>query len=136
MSIRPMTLCIAGVGLTGAGITMQSALADPITYACDSVVLIGRVAHQSFTHISDPNDIVGHGRIDFDVNVHRVIRGRESRETIPARAIAHTYARENVDFLFVLKVAADGRYDVISGQVRSPGEAQPQLAPDCTVSER
>jgi len=113
----------------------EGARADQIEYECGSLVVIGRMTDQNFTHLPNPDDIIGHGRIDFDLKVHQVLRGKETRKTIPARSVAHSYARESIDFLFVLKPAADGRYDVVSGRVLAPGQAQPRLALHCTKPE-
>ena len=128
-------LAVSACKAPQAAETPDESLADqPISYACDDVIVVGRVAHQQFTPISD-GYILGHGRIDFDLNVQRVVYGRESRETVPARVVAHTYARENVDFMFVLKPGADDRYDEITGSVITQGQAQPQLAPHCTTPD-
>ena len=113
-----------------------AARADPIAYPCDSVVLTGRAVNETFTPMPDPSDILGHGRIDFDVNVQRVIYGRESRKIVPARFIAHTRLNRYVNFVFVLRAAPDGRYDMIDGQVLAAGQTQAQLAPHCTMPER
>ena len=116
--------------------TTGIAQAEPVEYPCDSVVLIGRIAHQNFTRLADSNDILGHGQIDFDVRIRSLLYGQENRMIVPVRVIAHTYARESVDFLFVLKRASDGRYDVVDGRVIEEGQAKPQLAAHCNKEDR
>lgn len=133
MAHRALLFAIAAIvstcGVT-AGKSDASAQDDIVSYACSDVVIIGHVRYQTFTPISDAGDLVGHGHIDMTIDVKRKLAGDIAATTIPASGIAHTFIREDRDFLLVLRPAPEGRYALQQGRILESGD-EPSLAKDC-----
>jgi hypothetical protein len=85
-----------------AGFTSQSDIASPVRYGCDDLVVIGRMNNVSFTPIPDENDLLGHGRVQFDVLVDRRLRGSDKRRRVRVSTVAHVGMNEDHEFLLVL----------------------------------
>lgn len=114
MMLRPMIAALA-LFLAGASPVNASDEDGPVTYGCDEVVVLGRVKTIAYTDLAQEGDLLGHGRYDMRVSIKRVLRGKETRRVVPAKAYAHGQMRENVDFRLVLTPASDGGYVVRTG---------------------
>ncbi len=99
-----------------------------LAFGCDDVVVVGRVKNGDYHHVDDPNDILGHGWVDAKLSVRRVIKGRVNGRSVPVRYFAHTYMRDDRDFMFVLSRQPDGSIVIDTGQLMS---AHPKLAKRC-----
>lgn len=117
--------------------------APPVRYGCDDLVVIGRMKNVSFTPIPNKNDLLGHGRVQFDVLVRQRLRGTDTRMRVPVSAIAHAGMNEEHEFLLVLSPISRGDgYELEEVRVwqRAPGDypqwvleqaRRPTLAPHC-----
>jgi integration host factor subunit beta len=90
-----------------------------ISYAANSgqqedVVVRGRLSDQSYQHVDDPDDILGHGWITARLHVSRVVRGRSVRPNavLTVKYFAHTYMREDRTARFHLRPTNGGSYVV------------------------
>jgi hypothetical protein len=82
-----------------------------LSYGCDDVVVVGRVTTVGRSDISDQAPLPGwRSRWQLQVDIKRVIRGRERRSTVPATFVAHGQLLHDVDFLAVLSPARRGGY--------------------------
>ena len=129
---RPAIFAVIAFALASAAASSSVVAGSPgpeLAYSCGDLVLIGRIRDQTFTPIEDARDLIGHGRIDMVIDVKRTLRGKSSKPSLLAAATAHTFVREDRDFLFVVRSASDGRY-----QVRQlwPSERLPRLAERCS----
>jgi len=135
-----LLLLIAAVA---AGFTSQKDVPSPVHYGCDDLVVIGRMKNVSFAPIPDENDLLGHGRVQFDVLVDQLLRGRDKRRRVPVSTIAHVGMNEDHEFLLVLSPDKRGN-DYELKEVRvwqlAPGDyprwvreqaRRPTLAPRC-----
>ncbi|MGN6154556.1 MAG: hypothetical protein ACTHN4_02335 [Sphingomicrobium sp.] len=97
----------------------------------------------SFTPIPDKNDLLGHGRVEFEVLVDQRLRGIDTRTRIPVSIIAHVGMNERHEFLLVLSPTRHGGgYELEDIRVwqLAPGDypqtmreqiRRPTLAPHC-----
>ena len=85
---------------------------DDIEYGCSDLVVVGRLVKQDYHHVEDKDDILGHGWVTADVKVDNVVFGHPRARKLPVRYFAHTYMREDRDFVFVLRPAENGRHPV------------------------
>ena len=99
-----------------------------LPFGCNDLVVIARVKNGEWQQVEDPDDILGHGWFDATLRVRQVIKGRGSGRTMSVRYFAHTYMREDRDFMLVLSRQPDGSLVINSGQLMS---ARPKLAPRC-----
>lgn len=103
---------------------------EVVEYGCADVVVIGRVETVNYTDISDPDDLLGHGRFDMQIAIKRVLRGKEDRRVVPASHIAHGQLRDDRDFLMVLSPLNDGNYSLASASLwRS--QPRPAVSQQC-----
>jgi hypothetical protein len=90
-----------------AGCTTLDADEPPreLSYGCDDMVVIGRVATVAGTAIHEPEAALPNWRSEWRLQVHvkRVVRGSERRQVISATAISHAQIRDDRDFLIVLR---------------------------------
>jgi hypothetical protein len=96
---------------------------------CDDVVVIGRLKNGEFEHVEIDGDILGHGWISARLRVQRVVRGPRVKGVVPVRYFAHTYMREDRDFMFVATPTDEKGYEIASAQLVS---ARPILASHCS----
>ena len=86
---------------------------QPLEYGCSDLVVVGRLRTLSSTSTNDPSDILGHSMWDSEIDIDRVIRGKERRRTVRASGFSHAQVRDDVDLVIVLATTADGgRYSV------------------------
>ncbi|MFL6787406.1 MAG: hypothetical protein ACJ8FC_01945 [Sphingomicrobium sp.] len=107
---------------------------DEIEYACSDLVVVGRLVKQDYQHVEIEDDILGHGWVTADVKVDYVVHGpmtvnKLRVRKLPVRYFAHTYMREDRDFVFVLRPAENGRHLVRKARLM---EYDPELANRCS----
>ena len=86
---------------------------EPLEFGCGDLVVVGRLRTLSSTLLDDPSDILGHSMWDSEIDIDRVIRGKERRRTVRASGLSHAQVRDDVDLVIVLATTADaGRYSV------------------------
>ena len=92
------------VVLTPVCANAQSATIEDrtLSYGCSDIVVVGRIQNGDYSSVHDDEDILGHGRIDAHIKVKRIVRGANLPSSLPIKYYAHTYMRENRDFMFVL----------------------------------
>lgn len=96
-----------------------------LSFGCHDLVAIGRVKNNEWHHVNDPDDFLGHGWADATLTVRRVVKGSGMGQTVPVRYFAHTYMRDDRDFMLVLSRQSDGSLVITTGQLMS---AHPKLA--------
>ncbi|MGF7170745.1 hypothetical protein FHS91_002431 [Sphingobium xanthum] len=101
---------------------------DILPYACDDVVVIGRIKSRTYRPIEDPDDILGHGWIDADIIVRRVVKGSKLPFRLPVKYIAHVNIRSDRDFMFVLTGDRKEGFEI---QIAQLMDARPRLAATC-----
>jgi len=99
-----------------------------LSAGCDDLVAIGRVQNVDWTRVDDPEDISGHGWVVATVKVRKLIAGKHAPKSIPVSYYAHTYMREDRDFMFVLGKENDGGWQIKTGQLMS---VHPRLKRRC-----
>jgi hypothetical protein len=103
-----------------------------LAYGCDDLVVIGRIQNGDFQQVEIEGDIIGHGWISGNVTVREVVKGDAFSDRIPIRYFAHTYIRDDVEFMFVLGKAEDGQFELRTAQRMS---VRPYLATRCEPRE-
>ena len=105
-----------------------------LPYACNDLVVVGRQAQVSEVPVAS-DDLLGVSRRVVRIDIKRVVKGAEPRETVLAEGISHGRPREDLDFLLVLEPRSDGTYSKRAGAVwevsRRPGLIEP-----CSVNAR
>ena len=102
---------------------------EDIEYGCKDLVVVGRLVNQDYQHVEIEDDILGHGWVTADVKVDDVLFGHTLARKLPIRYLAHTYMREDRDFVFVLRPAENGRHLVGTADLI---ENDRELAKRCT----
>jgi hypothetical protein len=106
----------------------QASLEDrTLSYGCNDIVVVGSVRNGAFEHVQIDNDILGHGWISATLHVRKVVRGPRLPAALPVRYFAHTYMRQNQEFMLVLKHTDTG-YEIVTGQAM---RLRPLLASLC-----
>ena len=125
-AIVALPLCL----LTVACVTMDTASVEDRTlpFGCDDVVVVGRVKNSGFSPVQRDTDFIGHGSASAAITVRKVVRGPELPQIIPVHYFAHTYMREDRDFMLVLRKSQNGAFGIESGQLMS---VRPRLAARC-----
>lgn len=100
-----------------------------LPYGCNDVVVVGSVQNGSFELARSPNDLLGHGWATATITVRKVVKGPLLPSVLPVRYFAHTYMRQNLDFMLVLKRTDGGGYEISTGQLMS---LRPRLTDRCT----
>lgn len=119
------------VGLILVGCATVSPVADEdrlLPLGCDDIVLIGRLKNGDYNPINDEADIIGHGWISATLQVRRVVGGAKVPSVVPVRYLAHTYLRDDREFMFVAARATGGVYVIKTVQLTS---VHPKLASNC-----
>ena len=112
----------------GCATVPQASLEDrTLSYGCNDTVVVGTVTNGAFVPVEANDDILGHGWVSATLHVRKVIRGASLPAALPVRYFAHTYMRQDRDFMFVLKHSGTG-YEIATGQLMS---ARPMLASRC-----
>ena len=115
--------------LTGACATVpQASLEDrTLSYGCNDTVVVGTVTNGAYESVKSNDDILGHGWISATLHVRRVVRGERLPTVLPVRYFAHTYMRQDQEFMLVLKHTRTG-YEIGTGQLM---RVRPLLATHC-----
>jgi hypothetical protein len=100
-----------------------------LPFGCNDLVVIGRVENGTFQHVDIDGDILGHGWATAKLKVRRVIRGPNLPSVLPVRYFAHTYMRDDQDFMLVLSRSEKGDYTIETGQLMW---LRPHLADQCS----
>ena len=99
-----------------------------MSYGCSDIVAIGRLENGAYDAPShSANDLIGHGWINATLHVRMVVSGEAVPTNIPVRYFAHTYMRDDRDFMFVL-TPVDQSFEIARAQLMS---ARPRAARDC-----
>ena len=115
--------------LTAACVTASPASLEDrtLSYGCNDIVAVGNIENAAYAPSPSDNDLIGRGWITAKLHVRRTVRGGPLPPRLPVRYFAHTYMREDRDFMFVL-TAADGGLEVATAQLMS---AHPRAVSTC-----
>lgn len=92
--------------------------AKPVTQICynpEDAVIIGRATNQTLAPISS-GELIGYGVLDVTVNVTRTMHGNR-HTVIRAKAVTHTFLREDQDYLFVARTAPSRGFFIIAYRI-------------------
>ena len=119
---------LGGVTLATACATAPQASIEDRTlpFGCNDIVVVGDVRNGGYLPVED-GDILGYGWITATVNVRKVVRGVAVPSILPVKYLSHSYMRQGLDFMLVLKRSATG-YEITTGQRMS---VRPLLASRC-----
>jgi len=107
----------------------QVSLEDRILpFGCNDIVVVGRVQNGSFELDKSEDDLIGHGWILATIKVRKVVKGADIPPILPVKYFAHTYMRQDSDFMLVLERAHSGVYEIKTGQLM---RLRPKLASSC-----
>ena len=101
----------------------------PVTYGCDDLVVVGRVVTLGETSIDTPGSRLGVSAWKQRLDIKRVVRGVESRKSVPATSVSHARIIDSRDFLLVLQKAGDDAYTIGMDGLQ---ETSAHLAKQCT----
>lgn len=124
------------IALTAVAITSACSTVSPVpiedrtlSYGCSDAVAVGRLDNGAYeTRSGSADDLIGYGRFAATLNVRRVVSGASLPATLPVRYFAHTYMRDDRDFMFVL-TPVDGGFEIASAQLMS---VRPRAVRDCS----
>ena len=116
--MRTSIIAISVVLLTAARVAVPQASVEDrtLSYGCSDIVVVGSVKNGAFEHVQSDNDILGHGWISGTLHVRKVVRGAHVPALLPIRYFAHTYMREDRDFMLVLSHTDTG-YEITTAQL-------------------
>lgn len=127
--MRPSVVALTAMLLTAACATMTQASLEnrTLSYGCSDIVAVGRVENGTYEHIQSEDDLLGRGSIEATLHVRKVVRGASLPAVVPVRYVAHSFMREDRDFMLVLRRSGSG-LEITSGQLMS---LRPLLASRC-----
>lgn len=99
-----------------------------LAFGCDDTVVIGKLKNDDYQHVDIEDDILGHGWISAELSVRKSVKGNVPQPVVPVKYFAHTYMREDRDFMLVLSEAEDRTYHINTAQLMS---VHPRLASRC-----
>lgn len=97
-------------------------------YQCADVVVIGKVQSIAYDPIPDGDDILGHGRITAKIKLRKIVKGPSLPRSINAHYVAHSYMRDDRDFMLILQREGDGSFRIRASQLM---RLRPLLSPKC-----
>ena len=100
-----------------------------LEFGCSDTVVVARAMNQSVEPVKDENGEVWEGWVTATLSVQRVMRGEKVPHRLPVRYFAHTYMRDDIDFMMVLRRNANGTFEVQNGQTM---RLRPRLAARCS----
>jgi hypothetical protein len=113
------------IALTAMGMTCACATALPasledrtLSYGCSDTVVVGTVENGAYEASPSDDDLIGHGSISATLHVRRVVSGGAIPTSLPVKYFAHTYMRDDRDFMFVL-TPVDGGFEIATAQLMS-----------------
>lgn len=100
-----------------------------LEFACGDLAVIGRIATVG-SEASHASDALPNWRNEYrlQVRIKRVVRGKEHRRVVPARATAHAQIRNDKDPFAVLHPDGDGGYSLVTADLSA---RRPKLAGAC-----
>lgn len=99
-----------------------------LSFKCDETVVIGKLENEAcYERVPIEGDLIGHGWMKATLNVQRTLHGNKLSGDVPVRYFAHTYIREDRNFMFVLRRDEAG-YKIETGQLMS---VKPRPLNDC-----
>ena len=116
-------------GLTAAPGAPGQVQDRTLAYRCGDFAVVGRLKNGGWEHVEIADDLLGHGWASATLKIRKRVHGTLRASVIPVRYFEHSYLREDRDFLFVLRSADDGTYEVVAKRLMS---ARPRLAASCT----
>jgi len=127
--MRRTIIALATIAMTSACATVSSETLEDKTlpYGCSDIVAIGRLENGAYEASDSANDLIGHGWINATLHVRRVVSGGTVPTNLPVRYFAHTYMRDDRDFMFVL-TPVDQAFEIATAQLMS---ARPRAVRDC-----
>jgi len=131
MPIRFWPLLLYSVAACAPAEIQDRTAANLLSYSCSDLVVIGRVTTRSGETVTKPDDMLGRGRWQMDVQIKHILRGTEQRGTVPATAVAHAPPRSDRDFLAVLSPIDGGRYHLKTATLWDV-RPQPSLIEPCS----
>jgi len=124
----PFIALTAILTTTACATVPQASLADrTLAYACNDTIVVGTVENGVYEPVKPSPDVLGHGWISAMLHVRKVVRGERLPAVLPVRYFAHTYMRQDQEFMLVLKHTATG-YEITTGQLM---RVRPLLASRC-----
>lgn len=103
----------------------------PVSYRCGDLVVIGRFENLDYEPtVEIEGDLIGHGWFTARVRVRRVVAGRAEGRVVAVRYFAHTYYRDDREFVLVINRAEPDR-NVIRSAHLIDGRRRPRLARSC-----
>lgn len=124
-------IALTAVAITSACSTVSHVPLEnrTLSYGCSDTVAVGRLDNGTHEARSgSAADLIGHGWFNATLNVRRVVSGASIPATLPVRYFAHTYMRDDRDFMFVL-TPVDGGFEIASAQLMS---VRPRAVRDCS----
>ncbi len=127
--MRVAIITVSAMLLSAACATVPKASLEDrtLSYGCNDLVVVGSIMNGAYEPAPSDNDILRHRWISAAVHVRKVVRGAGLPAVLPVRYFAHTYMRQDRDFMLVLKHTGIG-YEVTTGQLMS---VRPLLASAC-----
>jgi hypothetical protein len=118
--MRLLIVSVLAMLLTvGCATGQEASLEDrTLPYGCSDTVVVGRVKNGAYQPVESENDLLGHGWISATLKVRNIVRGERVPPVLPVRYFAHTYVREDRDFMLVLGRTGAG-YEIKTGQLMS-----------------
>lgn len=84
------------------------------------LIVIGKIKNQTYEHIWDPDDMLGHMWVTGTLHVSRVVKGKVAKRVLRVRYFTHAELRDDRNFRFRLIPAKDVDY-LICAQPGSSG---------------
>ena len=128
--MKPRSSLLAIAALTSACATVQSATIEDrtLSHGCSDTIVVGRIKNGEYKSVKNDEDILGHGWIDAHAEVKRLVRGGEVPSSLPIKYYAHTYMREDRDFMLVLSGSHSAGFELRHAQLMS---VRPRIAAKC-----
>ncbi len=99
-----------------------------LSLGCHDIVVVGRLQNNAFVPVHSDGQILGQGWVIARITVRRVVKGSGLPAVVAVHYLAHTYLREDRDFMLVLHKSQEGAFDIAAAQLMS---LRPRLAAKC-----
>ncbi|MGD9812759.1 MAG: hypothetical protein AB7U35_15750 [Sphingobium sp.] len=109
---------------------VMAAPAHNLEFGCGDVAVVGRIKTLGETAVQGSGPLPNwQSPYQLEVQIKRVVRGRERRRVVPATAIAHAQIRDDRDFLIVLTPDGKGGYSLATASL---WQYRPKLSSSCS----
>ena len=122
-----VTLSVALLAAACATVPHASLENRTLPYDCKDTVVVATVRNGTYESAKSNDYILRRGWVSATLHVRKVVRGERLPAVLPVRYFAHSYMREDKEFMLVLKRARTG-YEVEAGQLM---QVRPLLASRC-----